>query len=202
MPSLLCGRRCQRNVGTMYCCELGLLQAIHIFWFFTTWRSLIYNVIIIKLYTYIFITYVNLNEWYETHPRSCGVDQAEPGKALDNSTHLGVWWECSDFVQCGSLTFWSFRSFSHRFLTETWPEVCTRKLWCPRQLCRLHRENWASRDHRAATATDREVHPEACAFLGGDVPWSFLVQEESLHPKIQSVTFLEFYILLGGFRAH
>jgi len=31
------------------------------------------------------------NAWNvsETNPRSCGADQVEPGKALDNSTHLG-----------------------------------------------------------------------------------------------------------------
>ena len=74
------------------------------------------------------------NAWNvsETNPRSCGADQVEPGKALDNSTHLGEksrdrTGECdrsmkqscgSDFVRFSNfLEFLKFRSsLSHRNL--------------------------------------------------------------------------------------
>ena len=55
------------------------------------------------------------NTWNvsETNPRSCGVDQVEPGKALDNSTHLGEktadrTWECDRSMKqsCGSDFVW------------------------------------------------------------------------------------------------
>ena len=72
------------------------------------------------------------NAWNvsETNPRSCGADQVEPGKALDNSTHLGEktadrTGECDRSMKqsCGSdfVRFSNFLKFLkfHRFLSET-----------------------------------------------------------------------------------
>ena len=63
------------------------------------------------------------NAWNvsETNPRSCGADQVEPGKALDNSTHLGEktadrTWECDRSMKqsCGSDFVW-FSNFLQLF---------------------------------------------------------------------------------------
>ena len=68
---------------------------------------------------------VNKKSWNVSEPRSCGADQVEPGKALDNSTHLGE--KTADRTgECAVLKDQFFHEHSLR-LREPWsvyPSSC------------------------------------------------------------------------------
>ena len=112
LPSLLCGRRCRRNIGTMCCCDLGLLRAIHFFCFQCV--SECQKKCLECLWTKVM--------WSWPGRTRQGVGQLHASWWEDRRPHRGVWNKAVVQILFGSsnfLIFLKFRSWlSHRNL---WP---------------------------------------------------------------------------------